>query len=104
MKKFEMFIGLNDKETKTQKITTKDGFLLVQYYIANNFAYGGSVSTLKGVYKHENGQVVIENSLKIELVLDSEEFEKVEAMKEYFTKAFNQESVLVISYGVKMAS
>ena len=62
MKKFTLYLGLNDKETKLQKIQTVEAFKIVSNLIAARFD-GGTIFEADGVYKHENGVLVIVKTL-----------------------------------------
>ena len=93
MRKITLYVGLNDKTTKTQKIGTLDAYNIV----CNTLRVDATVSEARGVYTHADGTVVFENSLVIEM-LDFDETitdkwlkGKVEALK----LALNQESVAV---------
>ncbi len=93
-------VGLNDKNTKTQLIGSDAAELLIADYIANNFA-GGTVFPCKGVYKHENGKTVKENTFMIMLANITRE-EAIETAN-YFKTIFNQESVGVLPVNAEMA-
>lgn len=91
MKKVNLYCGLNDKDTKRQQIDTVEA-----YKIASNICLqlfdGCTIYTADGIYKHENGSMVIEKTLKIELI-DAEP-EKVELLILELKSIFNQESIL----------
>ena len=92
MEKFTLYLGLNDKDTKTQKIGTIEAYKVVENLIAKDFG-GGTIYEARGVYRHESGQIVTENTLRIELL-----FTTLEAVKELVAtlkRAFNQESIAV---------
>lgn len=90
---YKVYIGLNDQETKKQEIDTETAMIKVSEYLANHFE-GATVYNGIGVYKHNNGTVVRENSLIIELVFVSNE--DVMKMINHFRVIFNQESVMKI--------
>ena len=92
MKKFTLYLGLNDKETKMQKIQTVEAFKIVSNLIASRFD-GGTIFEADGVYKHDNGAYVIEKTLRIELLF-VERPEVVEFVK-VLKEVFNQESIAV---------
>lgn len=87
-RKFELYLGLNDKETKRQEINTLDA-----YKVAANVCKDCSISELTGYYTHDNGAVVIEKSLKIELF--GKEKTEVQAIAEQLKTIFNQELVII---------
>ena len=93
-------VGLNDKETKTQLISSEVAEILIADYIANNFE-GGTIFPCKGVYKHENGQTVKENTFMIMLANISREDALNTA--EAFKAMFNQESIGILPVDAEMA-
>ena len=92
MKKFTLYLGLNDKDSKMQKIQTVEAFKIVSNLIAARFD-GGTIFEADGVYKHDNGAYVIEKTLRVELLFVErpEVIEFVKVLKE----VFNQESIAV---------
>ena len=92
MKKFTLYLGLNDKDLKVQKISTLEAFKIVSNLIASRFE-GGTIFEADGVYKHDNGAYVIEKTLRIELLF-VERPEVVEFVK-VLKEIFNQESIAV---------
>lgn len=92
IKKFTLYLGLNDKDTKTQKIATVEAYKIVSNLITAKFD-GGTIFEAHGLYKHEDGQFVDETTLRIELL-----FAAVEDVREFVNTLkviFNQESVAV---------
>ena len=94
--KYELYMGLNDKDTKTQKIDTLEAYKIVSNQVAQRFD-GGTVFNASGIYKHEDGTVVIENTLKIEIILFDESMKEsnVKEFVDYLKTTFNQESIAV---------
>lgn len=93
MKKYTLYIGLNDQETKTQLIGTLDAYRIT----TNILGVDSTIKECKGVYTHEDGTITTENTLEVVLLdfdgsLDRKWLiEKVNAIK----VALNQESVAV---------
>ena len=89
---YKLYLGLNDKDTKMQKYD-----ILEAYKIANNIVLshceGATIYNGNGVYKHENGQVVVEQTLIIEISGADES--RVASVIGELKSAFNQECVLV---------
>ena len=91
MEKITLYVGLNDKDTKQQKIDTLEATKIVENLITD-LCGGGTIYNAAGVYKHEDGTLVIENTIKIELfeapatALD----ELISTLK----KVLNQESII----------
>lgn len=99
MKKITLYIGLNDKDSKQQEITTLDAYKVVN----NTLRVGSTITEGRGIYTHEDGTVVSEVSLVVELLdfdgtLSNEWLKnKVKALK----NALNQESIAVQEQEVK---
>lgn len=98
IKKFTLYLGLNDKETKMQKIATVEAFKIVSNLVAKRFG-GGTIFEAQGIYKHDNGVVVTETTLRIELLFA--ETQDVRAFVETLKEIFNQESVAVQEEDIK---
>ena len=92
IKKFTLYLGLNDKDSKQQEIATVEAYKIVSNLISSDFD-GGTIFESKGIYKHEDGQIVTETTLRIELLFT--EAIKVKALCETLKKLFNQESIAV---------
>lgn len=90
---YKIYVGLNDAESKKQEISTEDAMTLVSLYLANHFE-GATVYSGIGVYKHEDGTIVRENSLIIELVYVSEFM--VESLVSHCKTILNQESIMIM--------
>lgn len=91
MKKYNLYVGLNDKETKTQKIDTVEAFKIATNIVVEFFG-GATIYVADGVYTHSNGTVVIEKTLKIEILTDEDE--KITDVINILKITFNQESIL----------
>lgn len=92
IKKFTLYLGLNDKDSKQQEIATVEAYKIVSNLISSDFD-GGTIFEAKGIYKHEDGQIVTETTLRIELLFT--EAVKVKALCDTLKKLFNQESIAV---------
>ena len=90
---YKIYVGLNDGESHKQEIRTEDAMTLVSLYLANHFD-GATVYNGIGVYKHEDGTIVRENSLIIELVYVSEFM--VESLVNHCKTILNQESIMIM--------
>lgn len=67
MTKYIITLGLNDKDTKKQIFGLNDAIDMT-FEIISNHANGATITPVIGMYKHDSGERVIENSLKIELL------------------------------------
>ena len=92
MTTYVLYLGLNDQKSKRQEIDTIEAYKIAQNIILS-YTGGATIFNAKGIYTHENGQVIIENTLRIELAYT--DIETVKAIAVDLKKAFNQESVLL---------
>ena len=90
---YKVYVGLNDQLTKKQEIETETAMVIVSEYLANHFE-GATVYNGIGVYKHNDGTVVRENSLIIELVFVDDN--TVNEMINHFREILNQESIMKV--------
>lgn len=93
MEKYTLNLGLNDKDTKTQKISTLDAYKMIENLIKSLGFEGASIYECTGLYKHESGEYVKETSLRIELLFAEES--NVRKLVSILKSVFNQESVAV---------
>ena len=93
MKKTTFYLGLFDKDTKSQKITTLEAADIVSRLVLGVGYAGATISESFGIYTHANGEIVKEPGLRIE-ILDSADA-KDSALVKDFKKVFNQESILI---------
>ena len=92
MDKYILYVGLNDKDTKTQKIDTLSAYNLTNNILLN-YVEGATITQSKGIYKHNNGNIVIENTLVIELLVTDKT--TVETIAKELKMALNQESIAI---------
>lgn len=93
MIKYNIYIGLNDKDSKKQEVSTRRAKEEVIKILNDNNITGLTMYEVMGVFKHEDGSVVFEKSLKVEL-LEVEEVDVLRSIQE-LKKALNQESILL---------
>lgn len=91
-KTYSLYLWLNDKETKKQKIWTLDAFKIVRNLVIAEF-WGWTITEAEGVYSHENWEIVEEKTIKIELITEK----PIEKFINTLKTTFNQESILVKS-------
>lgn len=92
MKKHTLYLGLNDKDTKTQLINTIEAYKIVSNILAADFG-GGTIFEAQGIYKHDDGTIVFEKTLRIEILFA--ETSQIKTLVNTLKKVFNQESVAV---------
>ena len=84
-----LYIGLNDKDTKQQELTNLDAKAEISTILFKYFPNGFTLQECQGMYRHEDGTVVCENTIKvilfdynIGLVLDAVEDLKLKLNQE----------------------
>lgn len=92
MLKYTLYIGLNDQNTKQQEISTLEAFKIVQNILSDKTG-GGTVYNATGIYKHDCGEIVIENTLRVEIV--AAPLEAVKNAIQIIKTALNQEAVIL---------
>lgn len=92
MEKFTLYLGLNDKDTKVQKISTLEAYKIVSNILMKSFD-GATIYEATGIYKHGDGTFVRENTLRIELLFAEET--RVRELVDTLKVVFNQESIAV---------
>lgn len=90
MKKHILFLGLNDKDSKMQEISTLDAYKITMATIKKYYD-GATVQEATGFYTHKNGESVIEKSLVISILFAEDE--KTARLAEDLKTLFNQESI-----------
>lgn len=90
MKNYTIIAGLNDKDTKTQRIATRTAEQIIASIILK-YADGATLTRCKGIYKHANGQTVFENSIKCEISGINKE--NAEQIASEVKTALNQECI-----------
>jgi uncharacterized membrane-anchored protein YitT (DUF2179 family) len=93
IEKYTLYVGLNDKETKTQKISTVEAYKIIENLLLNLNVEGATIFEAKGLYKHENGEYVTENTLRIEIMFVEKPI--VKQLVDSIKLILNQESVAV---------
>lgn len=91
MNKITFYIGLNDKDSKKQEITTIDAYKIA-VNIVLKYCGGATISEADGIYTHDDGTIVIEKTLKIELI-DIDDV-SINGIVSELKTVFNQESIL----------
>lgn len=91
MKKITLYVGLNDKDTKVQKIDTQEANKITMNIITS-YTDGATIYNATGIYKHEDGTIVLENTLKIELYEVNDE--ALTAIIDTLKRTLNQEAII----------
>lgn len=101
MEKFTLFIGLNDKDSKVQEIPTDIAVKMVYNALCKQGIECITYDIKNGVYKHDNGDIVFENNIIVEMFF-VENIQVVRALNEIKT-ILNQESILLVTEMVQGA-
>lgn len=88
--KYTLYIGLNDKDTKVQEISTLDAYKLVGALVGDC-----TIQEARGLYTHQDGTQVLESTLIVQIIDFSGKME-VAPVVETIKTALNQESIAVI--------
>jgi len=99
MTKFNLYIGLNDKITKKQEISTIEAYKVVTNIIASNEVTGFTIYEANGYYVHDDKSISIEKSLKIEIMFI--DLEVIQNIIKDIKKALNQESIILQTEKIK---
>ena len=93
MKKYTLYIGLNDKDSKKQEISTKKAINTIVSMVVSNNLNGCTISQSIGYYLHDdNISLVVENSIKLELFTSS--LKAVKSLISQLKTSLNQESII----------
>lgn len=92
MIKYVLYLGLNDKNTKKQEVNTLDAYKIVSNLLLK-YTDGATIFEARGIYKHDDGTFVVENTLRIELLFVN--YENIVDIVEQLKTLFNQESIAV---------
>ena len=101
MTRYTLTIGLFDKDTKRQKISSDIALKIVSDLVVQTVGYG-TIYNGNGIYTHINGQIVFEPSVIYFVDGEEEEESKIKSLAWMIKKALNQESVMLEESAVKM--
>ena len=101
MTRYTLTIGLFDKDTKRQKISSDMALKIVSDLVVQTIGYG-TIHTGNGIYTHAAGAVVVEPSLVYFVDGEKDLKDKVKTLAWQIKKALNQESVMLEETAVKM--
>ena len=101
MTRYTLTIGLFDKDTKRQKISSDMALRIVSDLVIQTVGYG-TIYNGNGIYTHINGSIVIEPSIIYFIDGEEEEESKIKNLAWMIKKALNQESVMLEETAVKM--
>ena len=88
--KIILFVGLFDKESKAQEISTLDAYKIASNLLTDIIGFG-TITEAMGVYTHDDGTIVNEPTLRIEV--SGIDIESMKRLALALKSAFNQESI-----------
>ena len=92
MKKYTLYCGLNDKDTRRQEISTLEAAKMVRNACLS-YVDGATIFEADGIYKHDDGELVAEKTLRVELMMVVQSV--VRRIVDTLKAALNQESIAV---------
>lgn len=90
--KYSLYLGLNDKDTKTQKIDTLEAYKILCNLLKSYNVEGFTVYNAHGFYMHNDGTFTTENTLKVELMFIDEK--TIDNIIKQCKIVFNQECII----------
>ena len=101
MTRYTLTIGLFDKDTKRQKISSDMALRIVSDLVVQTVGYG-TIYNGNGIYTHINGSIVVEPSLVYFVDGEKEEESKINTLAWSIKKALNQENIMLEKQEVNM--
>lgn len=101
MYKYNIYIGMFDKDTKQQEISNQDFFNTVRKILRLAKVDCYTLYKCKGHYQHDNGTIVCEPSINIEII-NNEIDHKMINLRYNFRTLLNQESVLITKQEIQV--
>lgn len=98
MRTYVLTVGLNDRKTKKQKFSITEARAKLTRTLLNHYGiYAFTMWECAGCYKHENGEIVQEVSLRLEIAVENPDDEKILALCKTIKhkRMFNQESIMI---------
>lgn len=99
MFKYNIYIGMFDKDTKKQELSTQDFLNTVRKVMRYNFIDNYTIIKAKGHYK-SNTMIVCEPSIIVEIIINYELF--TNDIKTMLLKELNQESILITKQKIQV--
>lgn len=92
MYKYNIYVGMFDKDTKKQEISSQDFFNTVRKVMRYNYIDNYTIIKAKGHYKSDT-MTVCEPTIIVEIIINYELF--TDDIKNMLCDLLNQESVLI---------
>lgn len=95
MRMYKLTIGLNDQKSKIQEISTDAAKNMIAETLLKTFGiYAFTMIECEGVYTHENGEIVREKSIRVEIASDKK-IKSIPAIISALKESLNQESIMM---------
>ena len=96
MFEYTMTIGLNDKDSKRQEVTTCDAKNMISETLLHKFdIFAFTMIDCAGVYTHDDGAIVSENSIRVEIASDDCIDDTIGLIIKEKKKVLNQECIML---------
>lgn len=97
MFRYNIYIGLFDKDTKKQELSTQDFLNTVRKIMRLKDIKNYTIIKAKGHYQHEDGSTICEPSIIVEIIEGTNwtNFLYIDDLKTMLCDSLNQESVLI---------
>lgn len=92
----KLYIGLKDKDKKTQLVTNEYARQLVIDTVMDYFN-GFTIDMVTGVYKHDSGKIIQENTITV-TICSSDDLLNVNNLIQDLKIMLNQECIMVEKY------
>lgn len=104
MYKYNIYVGMFDKDTKTQVLSNTEFLNTVRKVMRLKFIDNYTIYKCKGHYKHEDGKIVCEPSINIEIIEHENwsNFLYTEDLKRELCNSLNQESILITKQEIQV--
>lgn len=104
MYKYNIYIGMFDKDTKTQVLSNTEFLNTVRKIMRLKMINNYTIYKCKGHYKHEDGKIVCEPSINVEIIEHENwsNFLYIEDFKRELCNELNQESVLITKQEIQV--
>lgn len=94
MYKYQLTIGLNDKDSHKQEIETESAKKEIINILLNDYEIVAfTMYECTGNYKHDDGTIINENSIRIEIATEKRE-KRIKNIIHNLCVKFNQESIM----------
>lgn len=104
MYKYNIYVGMFDKDTKKQELSTQDFLNTVRKIMRLKDIKNYTIIKAKGHYQHEDGSTICEPSIIVEII-ESENWTNymyINDLKNMLCDSLNQESVLITKQEVEI--